>query len=242
MSPASDSVLRRPRRPRWKRTCSRPGPWTICRPRRRMAHLMCSILVQRDADVHVEQVTGRQEPAAVMASARYDTGGGIGQVPLVDVVPRRPEMPVAPPRRKANQGEPVGSPARRSQATRTTKTSTPSSTAFCPYCALPLQSAPVSSQRCARCRQRFIVKRVDGRAIYLTEAAVPVFVAERRRVAASARLTRERDRWLRLAAAAGSPARKPRSADCCTADGRRGRSSPDAVPDHDGPRLQGRQT
>jgi hypothetical protein len=50
------------------------------------------------------------------------------------------------------------------------------------------------------------VKHIEGRAVYLTEAAVPVFVAERRRIAASGRLTRERERWLRLAAAAGAPA------------------------------------
>ena len=49
------------------------------------------------------------------------------------------------------------------------------------------------------------MKHIEGRAVYLTEAAVPVFVAERRRIAASGRLTRERERWLRLAAAAGAP-------------------------------------
>jgi hypothetical protein len=49
------------------------------------------------------------------------------------------------------------------------------------------------------------VKRVEGRAVCLTEAAVPVFEAEQRRVASAGRLTRERERWLRLAAAAGAP-------------------------------------
>ena len=83
----------------------------------------------------------------------------------------------------------------------------PTTTAFCPYCALVLEPAPASSQRCSRCRQRIIVKRIEGRAVFLTEAAVPVFEAERRRVAASGRLTRERERWLRLAAAAGAPAK-----------------------------------
>ena len=52
------------------------------------------------------------------------------------------------------------------------------------------------------------MKRVEGRAVYLTEAAVLVFEAERRRVASSGRLTRERERWLRLAAAAGAPAER----------------------------------
>jgi hypothetical protein len=193
-----------------------------------------------DANARVEPDSGREQPAEV-APAQGDMGGGSGQVPLVDVVARRLETPVASPRRKASQGGPARSPAQRSLATRTTQAPTPSSTALCPYCALPLPTAPVSSQRCPRCRQRFIVKRVDGRAIYLTEAAVPVFVAERRRVAASARLTRERDRWLRLAAAAGAPP-KSQAADCRTADRRRGRSRPGAVPDHRGPCLQSRQT
>ena len=167
------------------------------------------IVVPAVVDVLVEHDSSREEPVGVTAASRDDTGADAGQVPLVDVVARRPETPVAPQRRKATQGGPARSPGDGSPGTSAMKAKTlspPASTAFCPYCALPLQSAPVSSQRCARCRQRFVVKRVDGRAIYLTEAAVPVFVEERRRVAASARLTRERDRWLRLAAAAGSPA------------------------------------
>ena len=78
--------------------------------------------------------------------------------------------------------------------------------AHCPYCALVLDPAPTVSRRCERCRQRIVVKRVDGQTVYLTEAAVQVFDVERRRVAKSARLTRERERWLRLAASAGAPA------------------------------------
>jgi hypothetical protein len=78
--------------------------------------------------------------------------------------------------------------------------------AHCPYCALVLDPAPTVSRRCDRCRQRIMVKRVDGQAVYLTEAAVQVFDSERRRIADSARLTRERERWLRLAATAGAPA------------------------------------
>lgn len=52
------------------------------------------------------------------------------------------------------------------------------------------------------------MKRVEGHAVYLTEAAVLVFEAERRRVATAGRLTRERERWLQLAAAAGAPAQR----------------------------------
>jgi hypothetical protein len=49
-----------------------------------------------------------------------------------------------------------------------------------------------------------VVKRVAGRAVYLTEAAVEVFEAERKRSASAGRLVRERARWLKLAAAAGA--------------------------------------
>ncbi len=75
----------------------------------------------------------------------------------------------------------------------------------CPYCAVLLQPAPTTSRRCVRCRHRIVVKRVAGRAVYLTEAAVEVFEAERKRSASAGRLARERARWLTLAAAAGAP-------------------------------------
>ncbi len=78
--------------------------------------------------------------------------------------------------------------------------------ASCPYCALLLQPPPTASKRCARCRQRIVVKRVDGRLAYLTEAAIAVFEAERHKDAASGRLARERERWLKLASSAGAPA------------------------------------
>ena len=84
----------------------------------------------------------------------------------------------------------------------------PVAVAHCPYCAVVLEPAPTASRRCDRCRQRIMVKRVDGHPVYLTEAAVAIFEAERRRVASSARLTRERGRWLGLAATAGAPERR----------------------------------
>ena len=78
--------------------------------------------------------------------------------------------------------------------------------ASCPYCALLLEPPPEADRRCVRCRQRIIVKRVEGRAVYLTEAAVLVFEAERRRIASTGRWTRDRERWLKLAASVGAPA------------------------------------
>ena len=46
---------------------------------------------------------------------------------------------------------------------------------------------------------------MDGRAIYLTEAAVLVFEAERKRMANAGRWTRERARWLKVASAVDAP-------------------------------------
>ena len=128
----------------------------------------------------------------------------------------------APSTRTATAGPtPARTPALRPKSTRGTSTrskptrttgkkalAAPAPTAFCPYCALLLVPPPTASRRCLRCRQRIIVKRVEGHAVYLTEAAVLVFEAERQRVASAGRLTRDRERWLRLAAAAGAPAER----------------------------------
>ncbi len=76
---------------------------------------------------------------------------------------------------------------------------------YCPYCALRLDPPPTTSRRCTRCHERIIVKRVEGRVIYLTEASVAVFDAERRRMTHAGRWTRERSRWLKVAATVGAP-------------------------------------
>ena len=78
----------------------------------------------------------------------------------------------------------------------------------CPYCAEPLDSPPVANVRCRRCRQRIVVRRVGDRFVYLTEAALPVFVAQRRLAVHAGTWTRERDRWLALATASGAPAER----------------------------------
>lgn len=162
------------------------------------------VLGEQDADLVAD---GPVDGAEVWISELAPSLDDVAEEPVVDAVaPALPRSAVGnsdPSRKSSSPGRQGRFPATRTAEGKTG--SEPVSTAFCPYCAQPVLSEPVSSQRCARCRQRFIVKRVDGRAIYLTEAALPIFVAERRRVAASARLTRERDRWLRLATAAGSP-------------------------------------
>ena len=75
----------------------------------------------------------------------------------------------------------------------------PAHAAFCPYCALALEPPPTASRRCTRCKQRIVVKRVQGRVVYLTEAAVEVFESERIRSANFGRWSKERAQWLKLA-------------------------------------------
>lgn len=78
--------------------------------------------------------------------------------------------------------------------------------AYCPYCATPLQPPPKATRRCATCRERIIVKHVGTRTVYLAEAALPVFEAERRRIAEAQEWTRMRDHWLDLALMSGASA------------------------------------
>lgn len=117
---------------------------------------------------------------------------------------RRPPEPR--PRTKAQPGgkSPRSASARRAKLAKAAPVAV-AVAASCPYCAALLEPPPKSSRGCPRCRHRIVVKRIDGRAVYLTEAAVLYFEAERRRIASSQRWTRERQRWLKLAAAAEAP-------------------------------------
>jgi hypothetical protein len=89
--------------------------------------------------------------------------------------------------------------------TRAPKTPPPAAPVACPNCAALLQPPPASSRRCPRCRERIVVRRAAGRTVYLTEAALPIYEAERRRAIDHGRYVHPRDRWLRLATAAGAP-------------------------------------
>lgn len=76
----------------------------------------------------------------------------------------------------------------------------------CPNCGVVLDPPPKSSRLCPRCRHRIVVRRVEGRTIYLTEAAVEVFEAERQRGAMEQTWTRQRRDWLTLGRQVGAPA------------------------------------
>jgi hypothetical protein len=76
----------------------------------------------------------------------------------------------------------------------------------CPNCGIVLDPPPRSTRLCPRCRHRIVVRRSEGRTIYLTEAAVEVFESERRRGAEEEVWTRQRRSWLQLAQTVNVPA------------------------------------
>ena len=149
-------------------------------------------------------------PPAVPQEADLDTPASRG----IDAEPstparakRRPPEP-----RSRTKAQPAGTSPRSAYARRAKPAKAAAKVvavaASCPYCAVLLEPPPTSSRGCPRCRHRIVVKRLDGRTVYLTEAAVLFFEAERRRIASSHRWTRERERWLKLAAEAGAPAER----------------------------------
>jgi hypothetical protein len=109
-----------------------------------------------------------------------------------DPAPRVRPSPVRTARANASAGRRSVAPAKSKRSLRT-------ATAFCPYCALFLVPPLESSRPCVRCQRQIVVKRVEGRLVYLTEAAIEVFEAERRRSADLERWSTERDQWLKEA-------------------------------------------
>ena len=124
----------------------------------------------------------------VRSGPRPDPVAATAQTPTEATQPADMAAP-APPRPRPTRPHPTAAAAVRRPVAAVAP--------YCPYCALLLDPPPESSRRCPRCRERIVVKRVDGRAIYLTEAAVLVFESERRRMAHAGRWTRERERWLK---------------------------------------------
>jgi DNA-directed RNA polymerase subunit RPC12/RpoP len=86
----------------------------------------------------------------------------------------------------------------------------PTSRVACPNCGSVLDPPPDHTRLCPNCRHRIVVRHSEGRAIYLTEAAVEIFEAERQAELDREAWTRERRRWLDLARLAGAPAEQRR--------------------------------
>jgi hypothetical protein len=132
----------------------------------------------------------------------HATAAGSEATPIVPTLVD-PVVPIIDPRRTPRQApRPAhhrSAVVKRAAPARPTIQPQPLASTFCPYCALALDPPPTSSRRCARCRQRIVVKRVQGRVVYLTEAAVEVFESERLRSANFGRWSKERAQWLKLA-------------------------------------------
>ena len=61
----------------------------------------------------------------------------------------------------------------------------------CPNCGVALDPPPDHTRNCPRCRRRVVVRHLEGRAVYLNEAAVKVFESERQREIDELTWTRE---------------------------------------------------
>ncbi len=86
----------------------------------------------------------------------------------------------------------------------------PITSVACPNCGIALDPPPDHTRRCPRCRRQIVVRHSDGRAIYLTAAAVEVFEAEREHEIEEQLWARERRRWLQLAQRVGAPPERRR--------------------------------
>lgn len=139
-------------------------------------------------------------------------------VPIAPAEPERPDgretvVPAPPPSRPATgtvRRPPATASAAATRSRRAGGANPAVPTPYCPSCAFLLSPPPQTSRRCPRCREKIVVKHVEGRAVYLTEAAVAVFDLERRRTVDSIRWAKERDRWLKAAASVEAPAERIR--------------------------------
>lgn len=80
----------------------------------------------------------------------------------------------------------------------------------CPNCGIALDPPPRSTRLCPSCRNRIVVRRSEGRVVYLTEAAVAIFEAERDRDAQAQTWARQRNDWLQHARLVGVPEERRR--------------------------------
>jgi hypothetical protein len=87
----------------------------------------------------------------------------------------------------------------------------PRAVVACPSCGAIIDPPPSRRRLCPSCRQPIIVRQIDGRPAFLTEAAVAVFEAERQREARERAWAASVRRWLELGETVGlSEARRLR--------------------------------
>jgi hypothetical protein len=154
-------------------------------------------------------------PATGVARGGYPRGRkGLSEVPAIDFLRRLlGKDETAVPDERAVDGVPVEAPPGRPPAPVSHPGPEPPAGVPCPSCGYLIDPPPSRGRRCPACRQPIVVRTIDGRPAYLTEAAVEVFVAARKQDAEEAARDLERKRWLRLAATVEVPsARRSRLA------------------------------
>jgi len=150
------------------------------------AHGLTDPIVEAPAPMQREAPARREAPPTPEEPARHEA-------------PAEPVEPAEVPQPPVRTVQASKAPGRRSLPAAKPRRSLPTAPAFCPYCALFLVPPPETSRPCVRCERLIVVKRVEGHLVFLTEAAIEVFEAERRRSADLERWTSERVQWLKLA-------------------------------------------
>ena len=208
---ASAPAMTAPSQPKGRPTSSLLAKVAISRPTVQAARVVVEPRVVVESPVATEPSAAPEapvtpetpEPKRIVAEAPV-----VATAPVKTAAPVKPKAPVKPEAAAVAPVRTTSAPAKPRPAPRPPVKgavahqpvqATAVAAAFCPYCALALEPAPTASRRCTRCKQRIVVKRVQGRIVYLTEAAVEVFESERLRSANFGRWAKERTQWLRLA-------------------------------------------
>jgi hypothetical protein len=151
--------------------------------------------------------TGRRCVGARSATRGYPRRTHTPEVSVIDLVRRLLGIEEGAPTDGPAVDEPAPS-AVAATAAATEPAPEPLPGAACPSCGYLIEPPPSRGRLCPACRQPIVVRQIDGRPAYLTEAAVSVFIAERDRQAEESALDAERKRWLRLAATVDAPVAK----------------------------------
>jgi hypothetical protein len=151
-------------------------------------------------------------PVAKAATGGYPRDSQPSEVPAISLMRRllRRDAAAVPDERIADrtfvEADPIEAPQEPPASTPAPPLEPePESGVACPSCGYLIDPPPTRGRRCPACRQPIVVRTIEGRPAYLTEAAVEVFVAARRQDAEMAAQDLERKRWLRLAATVEGP-------------------------------------
>ena len=126
------------------------------------------------ADAALPEGPRRSPRSRVAPSGKSGTGRSVTS-PQAEG-PKEPvaaKAPVPPPPPRVRSGSTL--PAHPKRAARQPRQ--PAVLAACPSCAVLLDPRPTASRRCAQCRERIVVKRLEGGVLYLTAPAAAALEA-----------------------------------------------------------------